>query len=171
LNVLISYPGFEDEVKIVEATTGTLPGELSQVLTRERVLDFQGLVKKVPVAENVIRYAVQLVRATRVDIGVATRVSGENGNTALSVPETPACAVAAAQEYLAWGAGPRAAQFLIRGAKTRALLHGRPTPDIEDVQRLTHPVLRHRLVTNFHAEAENMSKDRIIDQVLAEVAL
>jgi len=170
-NVLISYPGFEDEVKIVEATTGTLPGELSQVLTRERVLDFQGLVKKVPVAENVIRYAVQLVRATRVDIGVATRVSGENGNTALSVPETPACAVAAAQEYLAWGAGPRAAQFLIRGAKTRALLHGRPTPDIEDVQRLTHPVLRHRLVTNFHAEAENMSKDRIIDQVLAEVAL
>ena len=78
--------------------------------------------------------------------------------------------VGPAREFLAWGAGPRAAQYLIRGAKTRALLDGRPTPDLEDVRRLAHPVLRHRLVSNFHAEAENVGKDKIIDLILDEVA-
>ena len=147
-NVLIGYPDFDDEVAIVESTTGGTQQPARRVVTREEVLAYQELVARVPVAENVTRHAVDLVRATR---------AGSDE------------AVAAASEFLAWGAGPRAAQFLIRGAKTRALLEGRPSPDVEDVRRLAHPVLRHRLVTNFHAEAESVSKDRIIDLVLAEV--
>jgi MoxR-like ATPase len=147
-NVLIDYPDFADEVAIVESTTGGTQQPARRVVTREEVLAYQELVTKVPVAENVTRHAVDLVRATRAG-------SAE--------------AIDAAREYLAWGAGPRAAQFLIRGAKTRALLEGRPSPDVEDVRRLAHPVLRHRLVTNFHAEAESVGKDRIIDFILAEV--
>ena len=116
--------------------------------SRPAVLASQDLVRQVPVAENVTEFAVKLVRATRLG-------SGEEAK--------------AAAEFLAWGAGPRAAQFLVRGAKTRALLDGRPTPDLEDVRRLAHPVLRHRLVSNFHAEAEDVSKDRIIDLILDEV--
>jgi MoxR-like ATPase len=148
-NVLIDYPEFDEEVTIVETTTGIRSGEPQQVLSRDQVLAFQDLVERVPVAENATRYAVNLARATRVGTGEEKEP---------------------AREFLAWGAGPRAAQYLIRGAKTRALLHGRPTPDIEDIRSLAHPVLRHRLVTNFHAEAEEVSKDQIIDQILAEVA-
>ncbi|MFO7655315.1 MAG: AAA family ATPase [Candidatus Krumholzibacteriia bacterium] len=147
-NVLITYPDPAEELAIVEATTGAR-GELPrQVLGREEVLAFQELVTRVPVAENVSRHAVRLVRATR--------PVGEE-------------AARAAAEFLAWGAGPRAAQFLVRGAKTRALLSGRPTPDIDDVRRIAAPVLRHRLVTNFHAEAEGVSKDDIVAAVLDEV--
>jgi MoxR-like ATPase len=147
-NVLIGYPTREEEVAIVESTTGVLDEDYTVVIGRQDVLAFQGVVKRVPVAENVTQHAVDLVRATRV-----------------GTPE----AVAPASEYLSWGAGPRAAQDLIRGAKTRALLDGRETPSLADVRRLAHPVLRHRLVTNFHADAENVGKDRIIDLVLAEV--
>jgi len=148
-NVLIDYPSFADEVIIVESTTGAADVQLTRTLDAAAVLASQQLVRQVPVAENVTNYAVRLTRATRVG-------SDE--------------AAAAAREFLAWGAGPRAAQFLIRGAKTKALLDGRPTPDLEDIRRLAHPVLRHRLVSNFHAEAENVAKDRIIDRILAEVA-
>jgi len=148
-NIMIEYPALEEEVTIVESTTSIRHGSLQKIINREDVLGYQDLVQRVPVAENVTRYAVALVRATRV-----------------GTPE----AKSAPAEFLAWGAGPRAAQYLVRGAKTRALLQGRPTPDLEDVRRLAHPVLRHRLVTNFHAEAEEVSKDRIIDLVLAEVA-
>ena len=147
-NVMIDYPTFAEEVTIVETTTSTPHAALQQVISRQDVLAYQDLVQRVPVAENVTRYAVSLARATRVG-------SGEEISTAA--------------EYLSWGAGPRAAQYLIRGAKARALLQGRPTPDLEDVHRLAHPVLRHRLVTNFHAEAEEVGKDRIVDLVLAEV--
>jgi MoxR-like ATPase len=147
-NVLIGYPELADEVAIVEATTGVLGQEPAVVLEREDVLAYQQLVREVQPQEQVTRYAVQLVRATRV-----------------GTPE----AASAAQEFLAWGAGPRAAQDLIRGAKTRALLQGRETPSLDDIRRLAHPVLRHRLVTNFHAEAESVAKDTIIDRILAEV--
>jgi len=148
-NVLIDYPTFDDEVAIVESTTGSVEAKLEKVLDGADVLGNQELVRQVPVAENITSYAVRLVRATRVG-------SGEEA--------------APAREYLAWGAGPRAAQYLIRGAKTRALLDGRPTPDLEDIRRLALPVLRHRLVSNFHAEAENISKDRIVTMILDEVA-
>jgi MoxR-like ATPase len=147
-NVLIGYPTREEEVAIVESTTGILDEDFAVVIGRPDVLAFQDVVKRVPVAENVTQHAVDLVRATRV-----------------GTPE----AAAPASEYLSWGAGPRAAQDLIRGAKTRALLEGRETPSLADVRRLAHPVLRHRLVTNFHAEAENVGKDRIVDLILAEV--
>ncbi len=148
-NVLIDYPTFADEVAIVENTTGTTDGEPLCVLDGAAVLASQQLVRQVPVAENVTNFAVKLVRATRVG-------SGEEA--------------AAAKEFLAWGAGPRAAQFLVRGAKTKALLDGRPTPDLEDIRSLALPVLRHRLVSNFHAEAENVAKDHIISLILDEVA-
>ncbi len=147
-NILIEYPEFADEVRIVEATTGVEGDDPSEVLDREDVLAFQNLVREVQPQEQVTRYAVQLVRATRVGTDEAA---------------------AAASEYLAWGAGPRAAQDLMRGAKTRALLDGRETPSLEDVRRLAHPVLRHRLVTNFHAEAERVAKDTIIGRILEEV--
>jgi MoxR-like ATPase len=147
-NVLIDYPGLDEEIKIVESTTISRDGRPEKILSRQDVLSYQDLVQRVPVAQNVTRYAVGLVRATRV------------GTEEQKEP---------AREYLSWGAGPRAAQFLIRGAKTRALLHGRPTCSIEDVIRLVHPVLRHRLVTNFHAEAEEIGKDKIIDMILQEV--
>jgi len=147
-NVLIDYPTYEDEVTIVETTTGSEEVELERILDAADVMGSQAIVRQVPVAENITSYAVRLVRATRV------------GSSEESEP---------AREYLAWGAGPRAAQFLIRGAKTRALLDGRPTPDLEDIRRLALPVLRHRLVSNFHAEAENISKDRIVSMILDEV--
>ncbi len=147
-NVLIGYPELRDEIRIIEATTGVAGPEPQVVLSRAEVLAFQDLVREVPLQEQVTRYAVRLVRATR----AGTRETA-----------------AAAAEFVAWGAGPRAAQDLIRGAKTRALLDGRETPSREDVSRLAHPVLRHRLVTNFHAEAESMAKDTIIDRILAEV--
>jgi len=148
LNVLIDYPSPEEEVAIVESTTGATAGEPARVLDAEQVLGFQDLVRRVPAAENVVRHAVALARATR------------PGGT-----ETAPVAA----EFLAWGAGPRAAQCLLLGAKARALLDGRPTPSPDDVRALAHPVLRHRLVTNFHAEAEEMSKDAIIDRLLDEV--
>jgi MoxR-like ATPase len=147
-NVLIDYPSYADEVRIVESTTGAAEVDLQRVLDGPAVLEAQTLVRQVPVAENVTDLAVRLVRATRVGTDDAARD---------------------AREYLAWGAGPRAAQDLVRGAKTRALLQGRPTPDLEDVRRLAHPVLRHRLVTNFHAEAENVAKDTIVSMILDEV--
>jgi len=148
-NVLIGYPELAEEIAIVESTTGVREGAPRPVLDAAGVLACQELVHRVPVAENVTRFAVRLARASRV-----------------GTPE----AAAPAREYLAWGAGPRAAQCLILGAKARALLAGRPTPSLEDVRALAHPVLRHRLVTNFHAEAEEVGKDRIVDLLLAEVA-
>ncbi len=148
LNVKIGYPSYAEEVAIVEATTGAGGGELRRVLDGPEVLACQDIVRRVPVAENVTSYAVRLVRATRAGTPDESRT---------------------AAEFLAWGAGPRAAQFLVRGAKARALLDGRPTPAIEDVRRLAHPVLRHRLVANFHAEAEGVTKDALIDRILEEV--
>ncbi len=148
-NVLISYPQFGEEIAIIESTTGVAAGEPERVLDGAAVLAYQEIVHRVPVAENVTSFAVRLARASRV------------GTEESAAP---------AREYLAWGAGPRAAQCLILGAKTRALIDGRPTPSIDDVVALAHPVLRHRLVTNFHAEAEEVSKDRIVDLLLAEVA-
>ena len=132
----------------MENTTGSAEVELNRILGAADVLGNQALVRQVPVAENITSYAVRLVRATRVG-------SGEEA--------------APAKEYLAWGAGPRAAQFLILGAKTRALMDGRPTPELDDIRRLALPVLRHRLVSNFHAEAENISKDKIVGMILDEV--
>ncbi len=148
-NVLIDYPSLTDEISIVENTTGAEEVHLDRIIDAAGVLANQAVIRQVPVAANVTEFAVKLVRATRFG-------SGDE--------------VKAAKEFLAWGAGPRAAQYLIRGAKTRALIDGRPTPDLDDIRRLAHPVLRHRIVSNFHAEAESISKDQIVSLILDEVA-
>jgi len=147
-NIRIDYPKRDEEIAIVESTTGIETKTPEAVLDAAQVIDYRNLVHSVPVAENVTSYAVSLVRATRVGAGEESAV---------------------AKEFLAWGAGPRAAQCLLLGAKSRALLQGRSTPSLDDISALAKPVLRHRIVRNFHAEAEDMSCDAIIDQLLAEV--
>lgn len=144
-NILIDYPTHEDEVSIVKVTTAHKESKLNQVISREEILKFQDLVRRVPVADNVIEYAVNLVSATR---------PGENAQDFIN-------------EWVDWGAGPRASQFLILGAKAKSILDGRPTADIDDVKSLALPVLRHRVLPNFNAEAEGMSVDDIINKLIA----
>ena len=144
-NILIDYPTHEDEVSIVKVTTAHKKSKLNQVISREEILKFQDLVRRVPVADNVIEYAVNLVSATR---------PGENAQDFIN-------------EWVDWGAGPRSSQFLILGAKAKAILDGRPTADIDDVKSLSLPVLRHRVLPNFNAEAEGVSVDDIINRVIS----
>ena len=143
-NILINYPTHEEEVSIVKVTTAHKESKLNQVISREEILKFQDLVRRVPVADNVIEYAVNLVSATR---------PGENAQDFIN-------------EWVDWGAGPRASQFLILGAKAKAILDGRPTADIDDVKSLSLPVLRHRVLPNFNAEAEGVSVDDIISKLI-----
>ena len=143
-NILIDYPTHEEEVSIVKVTTAHKESKLNQVISREEILKFQDLVRRVPVADNVIEYAVNLVSATR---------PGENAQDFIN-------------EWVDWGAGPRASQFLILGAKAKAILDGRPTADIDDVKSLSLPVLRHRVLPNFNAEAEGVSLDDIISKLI-----
>ena len=147
-NILIDYPTEEEECEIMLRTTSGEPPEPAEVLAREEILSLQELVRRVPVSEHLVRYAMRLTRATR---GGA---------------EAPLEFV---RDSLAWGAGPRATQFLILGAKARALLKGRPMVAREDIRALAHPVLRHRLITTFTAEAEGITTDRIIDRLLEAV--
>jgi MoxR-like ATPase len=144
--VFVRYPNFEEEFEIARRTTSTVTDRITPALTAEEILELQRLVREVPVTDHVIRYTVSLVRQTRV---------GEVG--------TPDFV----QDQLSWGAGPRAVQFLIVGAKARALLHGRTHVSTEDIQALAKPVLRHRLVVNFSAESEGIIPDDIVDRLLA----
>ena len=145
-NFLIDYPSRKDEVSIVQTTTGVTDTSLNKVISREEILEYQGLVRRVPVAENVIEYAVDLVSATR---------PGENSKDFIN-------------EWIDWGAGPRASQYLILGAKTRAVLDSRPTAEIDDVKALALPVLRHRVLPNFNAEAEGMKVNDILKKLIEE---
>jgi MoxR-like ATPase len=147
-NVGIDYPDFEQEVQIVEATTSAYQAQLEKVLDAERILALQNLVRRVPAARYVVAYAVKLVQATRP-----------------SHPRAPAFI----REWVNWGAGPRASQYLILGAKARAVLNGRYAAAVEDVQALATSVLRHRIITNFAAEAEGLTSLQIIDRLLAEI--
>ena len=144
-NILLTYPSFKDEVQVVKSTTSDEPKTVNKILTGEQISYFQHLVRRVPIADNVVEYAVTLVNKTRPRI---------NGTTGL------------ADEYLEWGAGPRASQFLVLGSKCHALLSGKYSPDIEDVQAIAKPVLRHRIVRNFKAEAEGISVDDIVDKLM-----
>lgn len=144
-NVLLDYPAYEKEVDIVKATTTDHKEEVKHILTGDEIIYFQHLVRKVPIADNVIEYAVSLVHKTR--------------------PNT-AKAAAVANDYLEWGAGPRASQYLVIGAKCNALLNGKYSPDIEDVIAVAKPTLRHRIVRNFKAEAEGITIDHIIDRLI-----
>jgi MoxR-like ATPase len=144
-NINLDYPTFEEELEIVKSTTGNTIPQLNKILHAQEILYFQQLVRRVPVAENVLAYAVQLVCKTR--------------------PNTP-LAGAMANEYLEFGAGPRAGQFLLLGAKCHALVKGKFSPDIEDVKAVAMNVLRHRLIKNFKAEAEGISTEKIIKSFL-----
>jgi len=143
--VLVTYPNFEEEFEVARRTTTTQTDHVTAVVAPEEILALQKLVREVPVSDHVIRYALSLVRQTRV---------GEKG-----VPEF-------VSDQLAWGAGPRAVQFLVVGAKARALMHHRSHVSVEDIQALAKPVLRHRIVVNFAAESDGISSDAIIDQLL-----
>ena len=145
-NILISYPSRDEEVEIVKSTTSPGEEKVNPVLSAEDLFSYQELVRNVPVADNVIEYAVDFVKSTR---------SGNNGQTA-----------GPAKDWLEWGAGPRASMYLILAAKAKALLEGRTTPDILDVQQMLNPVLRHRIIPNFNAEADGISRDNILEKIL-----
>lgn len=147
-NVWLDYPSFEEEVKIVKATTTEKFVEPSVVLSAEEILYFQNLVRKVPVPDNVYNFAVKLVSKTR--------------------PKTPG-AHPWANDYLTWGAGPRASQYLILGAKCNAVLNGKYSPDIEDISAVATSVLRHRIVRNYKAEAEGVRVEVIIGEFLKQL--
>ena len=142
-NILLDYPSYQQEVDIVKNTTADELPQVAKILTGEEISYFQHLVRRVPVADNVVEYAVKLSQATR---------PGPQGS-------------AVANEYLEWGAGPRASQYLVLGAKCNAIVNGKYSPDIEDVRAVARPVLRHRIVRNFKAEAEGMTVDKLIDRL------
>jgi MoxR-like ATPase len=147
-NITLDYPSYEDEINIVKNTAQQGFQVINPVLTAEEILAFQDLVEKVPVPDNVIEYAVKLVHSTRPNTVYAPDITNN---------------------YIDWGAGPRASQFLIKGAKCNALLSGKYSPDIEDVKAIAIPILRHRLVKNFKADAENVSIEHIITELSNQV--
>ena len=146
--VMVDYPSRDEERLIVKTTTTEVSTEIQPVLSGEDILALQRVVRKIPVSNHVVDYAVNLVRATRPSDGTASP---------------------AIKNYLTWGAGPRAAQYLVLGAKSRALLNGRYNVSCEDVRAIAKPVLRHRLFTNFNADAESITPDKIVEQLLAAV--
>jgi MoxR-like ATPase len=146
-NLWLDYPSAEEEVRIVESTTSIFSPTLKHILTGEQIMGFQDLVRRVPVAENVIDYAVRLVRRSR--------PRGDQSPQFI-------------RDWLSWGAGPRASQYLILGAKTRALLSGRHTPEVDDVRVMAAPTLRHRIVLNFNAEADGVSGAEIVHRLVSE---
>ena len=144
-NLNIEYPSTEDEVSIVRETTTPEIQSLNAVITKPEIATYQDLVRRVPVADNVVEYAVKLVGATR-----------PNSSTA---PDF-------IQQSVDWGAGPRASQYLVLGAKAKAILDGRPSPNINDIQSLALPILRHRVLPNFNAEAEGLKVEDILNRLL-----
>jgi len=146
--VMVDYPSLDEERLIAKTTTMETKAEPEQVLLAEDILALQRIIRKIPVSQHVVDYAVDLTRATRPDDPTATDF---------------------VKNYLTWGAGPRAAQYLILGAKSRALLHGRFNVSCEDVRAVAHPVMRHRIFTNFNADAEGVTPDQLIDMLLRAV--
>lgn len=143
-NLMLDYPSYEEEIMVVKNTTSDKINDVNNVMTAEEIMYFQNLVRRAPVPDNVYEYAVSLVSSTRPNTERAHEWSNR---------------------YLSWGAGPRASQYLIIGAKGNALLRGKFSPDIEDVQEVALPILRHRLVRNYTAEAEGVSIEKIIKEL------
>jgi MoxR-like ATPase len=152
--VLVNYPSEEEELKIIGMTTS--PGEepLDRVFSSADIMALQAVVRKVPCADHVMRYAMNLVRATR--------PVGEKGSATKGIPDVVG-------DYVSWGAGPRASLSLVLAGKARAILGGRFHVSTEDIRAVAHPVLRHRIVTNFNAEVDGMTSDRIVDKLLEEI--
>jgi MoxR-like ATPase len=144
-NIWLDYPSYDEELNVVKRTTVGGKTKLQNVLTADEIMSFQELIRKIPVADNVFEYAVKLASSTRPD----TANAGKNVN-----------------EYVNWGAGPRASQYLIIGAKTHAAVNGKFSPDIEDVRAVAGPILRHRIVRNYKAEAEGINVEDIIEGLI-----
>jgi MoxR-like ATPase len=144
-NVWLDYPSFEEELQVVKLTTSTNEVKLRKILSAEEIVFFQDLIRKIPVADNVVEYAVRLVNKTRLNSEFSADL---------------------AKKYLQWGAGPRASQYLVIGAKCHAAINGKYSPDIEDVKAVAFPILRHRVVLNYKAEAENISIEDLIKQLM-----
>ncbi|MGB1040996.1 MAG: AAA family ATPase [Flavobacteriales bacterium] len=144
-NIWVDYPTYQEELSIVKATTANHTVQLSNVLTGDEILFYQNLIRKIPVADNVMEYAVKLASKTRPNSDLATDM---------------------VNKYISWGAGPRASQYLVIGAKTHAAIHGKYSPDIEDVQAVAESILRHRIVRNYIAEAEGYTIEKIIKELL-----
>lgn len=144
-NIWVDYPSFNEEMAIVRSTTSDTKIDLKQILSGDQILEYQELIRRVPVTDNVLEYAVKLVGKTRFNNELAPQLT---------------------KDYITWGAGPRASQYLIIGAKCHALLQGKYSPDIEDVKAVAKPILRHRLVRNYRAEAEGYTMDKIIEGLL-----
>ena len=148
LNILVDYPSESEELEVMKMTTAEYAPAIEAVVKQEDLIALQDLVRRVPVADSIVRYAMRLVRATRV-------------KTDDSLPFV--------DEWVAWGAGPRACQYLILGAKARAILEGRTYVGTEDIKAVAHPVLRHRVITNYNAEAAGITSDTVIDKLLEEI--
>ena len=137
----LDYPTYQEEVLVVKATTNDNKVKVNSLLSAEQIVDFQHLIRRIPVADNVIEYAVSMVSKTRPNSDVAPEI---------------------VKTYIDWGAGPRASQNLILAAKTHAAIHGKFSPDIENVQAVAQSILRHRIIKNYKAEAEGISEEQII---------
>src|SRR5947199_3854090 len=162
-NIFVDYPEEEEEYKIVEMTTTTHVPRIERMLSATDILEMQDIVRKVPVAPYVIRYAMKFTRLTR----KGSRVGPREGATATGTGGVPPRRQDSdlpdfVRDYVTWGAGPRASQFLILAAKARAVLHGRYYVSCEDVRSVAAPVLRHRIITNFNAEAEGIKPDDVV---------
>jgi MoxR-like ATPase len=144
-NIPLTYPTYEQEVEVVKQTTSSFKAELRHILSGDQILEYQELIRKIPVSDNVLEYAVGLASKTR-------------RGTSRAAKE--------ADNYLEWGAGPRASQYLVLGAKCYAAIRGKYSPDIEDVQAIANLVLRHRIVRNYKAEAEGVTEENIIEALL-----
>lgn len=144
-NLWLDYPSLEEEVKIVQTTTSEYIPKLNKIVTADEIISFQDLIRKVPVAENVIEFAVKTSIATRPNNGVSPKFI---------------------KDWVSWGAGPRASQYLILAAKTSSVMNGRFTPNIDDVKAAMIPVLRHRIITNFSAEAEGINSVEVIKRLI-----
>lgn len=144
-NIVLDYPTYEEELEVVKRTTGNEEVKINPILNGEDIIEFQQLIRRVPAVDNVVEYAVNLVNKTRPNTEKATEVT---------------------QTYLEWGAGPRASQNLIIAAKCNAVLNGKYSTDIEDVEAVAHSILRHRIIRNFKAEAEGVSIEEIITKLL-----
>jgi MoxR-like ATPase len=149
-NIFVDYPDEQEEFEIVKQTTADLEYQISRTLSAEEIVALGHIVRKVPVADHLLRYALQLTRQTR----------REKGN----VPDF-------VRDYVSWGAGPRASQYLVLGAKARAVLHGRYYVNSEDIRAVAYPVLRHRIMTNFNAEAEGVKPDDIITRLIDSIPI
>lgn len=143
-SINLDYPSFKEEVEVVKSTTNDVKKEINTMLSAEEITNFQRLIRRIPVADNVIEYAVTLASKTRPNTSYSTKM---------------------VNDYIDWGAGPRASQFLILGAKANAAVNEKFSPDIEDVQAVAYAILRHRIVRNYKAEAEGISEKQIIESL------